>query len=67
MQEQFVGEQLAYIAALAVGASLVFGDRPKEQTFQRLMTGPSLCDLDRTFGSQVRGVQSISESKLFAL
>ncbi len=53
MQQQFVGEQLAYIAALAVGASLVFGDRPKEQTYQRLMTGPSLCDLDRTFGFQV--------------
>lgn len=27
------GEQLAYVAALATGAELVFGDRPKNITF----------------------------------
>ena len=53
-QRQFVGEQLAYIAALTVGAALVFGDRPKELTYQRLMSRPPLSDLDRTFGAQVR-------------
>ncbi|CAL5227715.1 g10725 [Coccomyxa viridis] len=51
-QRQFGGEQLAYIAALAVGAALIFGDQPKELTYQRLMSLPSLSDLDRTFGSQ---------------
>ena len=49
-----MGEQLAYIAGLAVGAPLIFGDRPKEQTYERLMTLPSLADLDQTFGCQVR-------------
>lgn len=53
LQQQFCGEQLAYIAALAVNAALVFGDRPKELTYQRLMTLPSLADLDRSFGAQV--------------
>lgn len=53
-QRQFGGEQLAYIAALALDAALVFGDRPKQVTYQRLMTLPSLSDLDRTFGAQVR-------------
>ena len=52
-QRQFVGEQLAYIAALTVGAALVYGDRPKELTYQRLMSVPSLADLDLTFGAQV--------------
>ena len=28
------GEQLAYVAALAVGAKLAFGDRPKEITYR---------------------------------
>ena len=58
-QRQFGGEQLAYIAALAVGAALIFGDQPKELTYQRLMSLPSLSDLDRTFGSQVRSPTSI--------
>jgi hypothetical protein len=29
VKRQFNGEHLAYIAAFAVGATLVFGDRPK--------------------------------------
>lgn len=31
---QFNGEQLAYIAALATGAQLLCGDRPKEITYR---------------------------------
>jgi hypothetical protein len=49
-----VGEQLAYIAALAVGAALVYGDRPKADTYKRLRTVPSIADLDRAFGLQAR-------------
>ncbi len=59
-QRQFGGEQLAYIAALAAGAALVFGDRPKEVTYQRLMSLPSLSDLDRTFGAQVSSPLKLS-------
>ena len=64
-QQQFVGEQLAYIAALTVGAALVFGDRPKEETYQRLMSLPSLSDLDKTFGAQVRSpsIASLMQSR----
>jgi hypothetical protein len=32
--ENFNGEQLAYVAALATGAKLAFGDRPKEITYR---------------------------------
>jgi hypothetical protein len=31
---QFNGEQLAYIAALASGSQLLFGDRPKDITYK---------------------------------
>ena len=50
LKPQFPGEQLAYIAALAVGAQLVFGDRPKAITYQRLHNLSSLADLDVAFG-----------------
>ena len=59
-----MGEQLAYIAGLAVGAPLIFGDRPKEQTYERLMTLPSLADLDQTFGCQVGRTSMVSEHAL---
>ena len=59
-----MGEQLAYIAGLAVGAPLIFGDRPKEQTYERLMTLPSLADLDQTFGCQVCRLSIASEHVL---
>lgn len=49
VKQQFPGEQLAYIAALAVGAELVFGDRPKAITYQRLQNIPSLADLDASY------------------
>jgi len=47
-------EQLAYIATLAVGADLIFGDRPKTETYARLLWVPSLVDLDRAFGAKAR-------------
>ncbi|KAK9845208.1 hypothetical protein WJX81_000042 [Elliptochloris bilobata] len=46
------GEQLAYVAALAVGAALVYGDRPKRETYKRLCSLPSLVDLDASFAWQ---------------
>ena len=48
-----MGEQLVYIAALTVGAHLIFGDRPKSDTYIRLSTVPQMKDLDRAFGLQV--------------
>ena len=50
---KFSAEQLAYIATLAVGAPLVFGDRPKRDTFKRFLDVPSLEELDMAFGLQV--------------
>lgn len=47
-------EQLAYIATFAVGADLIFGDRPKIETYTRLLWLPSLVDLDRAFGAKAR-------------
>ena len=49
-----LGEQLAYVAALAVGAPLLFGDRPKQHTYARLSKLASLSELDAFFGWQVR-------------
>lgn len=46
----FAGEQLAYVAALAVDADLVYGDRPKRTTFERLYCLTTLADLDQAFG-----------------
>lgn len=48
------GEQLAYVAALAVGAPLLFGDRPKRDTYACLSSLTSLSELDAFFGWQVR-------------
>ena len=48
------GEQLAYVAALAAGAPLLFGDRPKRETYARLGSLTSLSELDAFFGWQVR-------------
>lgn len=47
------GEQLVYIAAFAVMADIVFGDRPKHDTYARLLNATSLADLDHAFGVQV--------------
>lgn len=35
-------EQLVYVAAFAVGARLVFGDRPKQITYSRMLWMPSI-------------------------
>jgi hypothetical protein len=39
---QFNGEQLAYIAALASGSQLLFGDRPKDITYKWVAAGVRL-------------------------
>ncbi|CAL8462413.1 g1946 [Coccomyxa elongata] len=52
LQRQFMGEQLVYIAGLAVEAQIVYGDRVKADTYRRLDTVPSIVDLDRAFGLQ---------------
>ena len=41
-----------YAAAFAVDARLVFGDRPKEVTYRRLVSTPTLAELDETFARQ---------------
>lgn len=43
-------EHLAYVAAFAIGARLVFGDRPKHITYQRMLWQPEVEDLDAAFG-----------------
>uniref|UniRef100_A0A383WDL8 Uncharacterized protein n=1 Tax=Tetradesmus obliquus TaxID=3088 RepID=A0A383WDL8_TETOB len=55
---QFNGEQLAYIAALASGSQLLFGDRPKDITYKRLFDCPSLAELDAAFAAEVAAVHS---------
>lgn len=58
LQRQFMGEQLVYIAGLAVDAQIVYGDRVKADTYRRLDTIPSIVDLDRAFGLQVEAATS---------
>ena len=45
-------EHLAYVAAMSVGAGLMFGDRPKMVTYRRMLCCPSLADLDAAFAIQ---------------
>lgn len=52
MKTQLPAEALVYAAAFAVDARLVFGDRPKEVTYRRLVSLPTLAELDETFGNQ---------------
>lgn len=52
--ESTPSEQLAYIAAFAVDAPLIFGDRPKIETYQRLLWLPSIRELDEAFSSKSR-------------
>ena len=52
MKTQLPAEALVYAAAFAVEARLVFGDRPKEATYRRLVSTPTLRELDETFGNQ---------------
>ena len=50
VKQRMYGEQLAAVAAMTAGANLVYGDVPKEVTFQRLMHKCNSTDLDRSFG-----------------
>jgi hypothetical protein len=52
MKSQLPPEVLVYAAAFAVGATVVYGDRPKATTYKRLMSTPSLAELDGTFAAQ---------------
>ena len=51
-RQQFGAEQLAYIAAIAVDAALIYGDVAKDATFRRLLVVPTLPDLDKSYGQQ---------------
>ena len=42
LKEQLPGEQLVYVAAFAVGAQLMYADRPKDTTIRRLYNMTSL-------------------------
>ena len=42
LKEQLPGEQLVYVAAFAVGAQLMYADRPKDTTIRRLYNMSSL-------------------------
>eukprot|EP00884_Botryococcus_braunii_P003138 jgi/Botrbrau1/12825/Bobra.20_1s0015.1 len=48
-QEELDGEQLAYVAAVARGSRIVFGDRPKHATFRRLFSTLSVPQLESAF------------------
>lgn len=61
LQENFASEQLAYIATLAVGADLIFGDRPKRLTYDRLLTLPTAAELDLAFANQVHPCSACSQ------
>jgi hypothetical protein len=50
VKQLMYGEQLAAVAALTVGARLVYGDLPKDVTFRRLLHRCSAVELDRSFG-----------------
>eukprot|EP01023_Acetabularia_acetabulum_P010138 TRINITY_DN1461_c0_g2_i4.p1 TRINITY_DN1461_c0_g2~~TRINITY_DN1461_c0_g2_i4.p1 ORF type:complete len:356 (-),score=55.92 TRINITY_DN1461_c0_g2_i4:281-1348(-) len=52
IKHQYYSEFLVYIAAVAVGADLVFGDIPKQTLLQRLYKDTSEKDLDWDFGIQ---------------
>ena len=51
-RQQFGAEQLAYIAAIAVDAALIYGDVPKDVSFRRLLVVPTLRDLDESYARQ---------------
>lgn len=52
-RHRLCSEHLVYAASFAVGAELVFGDRPKRVTYHRLLWCPSVEDLDAAYGVQV--------------
>ena len=52
MREQLPAEPMVYAAAMYVDAKVVFADRPKKATYGRLVTEPSLVQLDEAFSKQ---------------
>lgn len=56
LKEDLPGEQLVYVVAFAVGAQLMYADRPKDTTIQRLYNIPSLA------GEQFSGWSSQSSN-----
>lgn len=59
VRTKMYGEQLAVIAALTVGAQILYGDRPKALTYKRLLHCCSAADLDDAFGR--RSAQNFRE------
>lgn len=52
-QQELDGEQLAYVAGIARGSRIIFGDRPKAFVLQRLFNHLSVPDLEAAFASKV--------------
>jgi hypothetical protein len=52
MKAQLPPEVLVYAAAFAVRATIVYGDRPKAVTIKRLVSTPTLGELDGAFAAQ---------------
>lgn len=52
VRSAYNGEQLAYIGAFAAGVPLVYGDRPKDITYRRLFTIPTITQLDEAVSYQ---------------
>ncbi|MEW5300245.1 MAG: hypothetical protein WDW36_003187 [Sanguina aurantia] len=50
--KNYNGEQLTYVGALTTGAHLVFGDRPKDITYRRLLHLTTLKQLDEGYSHQ---------------
>lgn len=48
----FAGEQLAYIAGFAVGADVIFSDRPKAISYKRLWHQPTTIQYDEAYSMQ---------------
>jgi hypothetical protein len=59
VKSKMYGEQLAVIGALATGAALIYGDRPKDTTYRRLLRCCSTAELDASFGA--RAAQNFRE------
>ena len=52
VREQLPAEPMVYAAAMYVDAKIVFADRPKRSTYGRLVTEPTLEELDEAFSKQ---------------
>lgn len=52
VKSKMYGEQLATIAAVSAGSTLVYGDRPKDITYKRLVHMCSAAELDAAYGAR---------------